>query len=305
MKKNSLLLAILLAMSLVLCGCSGSNAASDRTELGVWDYQEAPAEKSDGLQSTDAVEGKNGIYTNDSNKVIRTASLTIQSTQFDAAVDALNRLTQANGGYYEKAEVESGSYYDRYANRSAYYVVRIPRENFEAFRDGTGGIGHVYSLSENTQDVGESYYDTEARLQTLNTKRERLLVLLEKADEMKDIITLEDALAEVQYEIDQHTATLRKYDSLIGYSTFSIRLTEVTEITQEPGVKESFGSRFLASLNAGFAEFGEGLQDLALWLARNLLGILIFAAVIVVIVLIACRRVRRRKGRTHSGGDAN
>lgn len=295
MKKISLLLAIVLTLALLLSGCGGGNAASS----DAYYVPSASAEVNYGGLVKDSDEysyvSSEDIYSSDSNKIIRTANLTIQTTDFDAAVDVLNRLTNENGGYYETAEVQSGSYYNQTAKRSAYYVVRVPRENFIAFRDGTGGIGHVYSISESSQDVGETYYDTEARLATLTTKRDRLLVLLEKAEKMEDIITLEDALAEVQYEIDRHTATLRKYDSLIGYSTFYIRLNEVEQIVETPGVKESFGSKFMSNLKQGFVEFGEWLQDVAIWLAYNLIGVIIFAAVVVGVVLVVRRSVRRRR----------
>ena len=247
--------------------------------------------------STSSSSYESGIYNDENNKIIRTANLTIQTTEFDSSIEALNRLTEENSGYYENAEVDSGSYYNQKANRSAYYVVRVPKENFVAFRDGTGGIGHVYSIYESTQDVGETYYDTEARLETLTTKRDRLLALLEKAEEMEDIISLENALADVQYQIDQHTATLRKYDSLIGYSTFYIRINEVTKISEEPAVTETFGSKFVSSLKKGFAEFGEGVQDFAIWFARNLIGIIIFAAIVVAAVFIVRRQVRRRRAK--------
>lgn len=303
MKKISLLLAIILTMALILTAC-GSGSMSNEAYYDSAPGAEAPmasAEVSyDGLvkDSGDYSYGSTEeIYTNDNNKIIRTANLTIQSTDFDAAVEALNRLTSENGGYYETAEVQSGSYHNQYANRSAYYVVRVPKENFIAFRDGVGGIGHVYSISENSQDVGETYYDTEARLQTLTTKRDRLLALLEKAEKMEDIITLENELADVQYEIDKHTATLRKYDSLIGYSTFNIRLNEVEEIIEEPSVKETFGSKLASNLKKGFEEFGRGLQNFAIWFARNLIGIVVFAAVVVVVVIVVRRTVRRRRAK--------
>lgn len=303
MKRKSLLLAVLLCFAIVLSAC-GSTASMEMDAP----QQMAPAEKPavDGYYGgfDNAVKGESSdsvyesdIYTNDSNKIIRTANLTVQTTEFDTAVQALNKLTNDLGGYFETAEVESGSYYNQYANRSAYYVVRIPKENFIAFRDGTGTIGHVYSISENAQDVGEVYYDTEARLATLTTKRDRLLALLEKADVMEDIISLENALADVQYDIDRHTATLRKYDSLIGFSTFYIRLNEVTVIKDEPSVKQTFGSRFVASLKAGFRNFGEGIQDFAIWLARNLIGVVIFAAIVVVVVIVTRRGIRRRRER--------
>ena len=305
MKKKSFFLAVILCFTLLLSACG--QAASSEMRAPEANKMELPMENygvvADGALSESKSSYESDIYASDSNKIIRTANLTIQTTEFDAAVDALNRLTGENGGYFETAEVEGGGFYDKYARRSAYYVVRIPKENFIAFRDGTGAIGHVYSISENTQDVGETYYDTEARLATLTTKRERLLSLLEKAEVMEDIISLENALADVQYEIDRHTATLRKYDSLIGFSTFYIRLNEVVQITEEPGVKDSFGSRLVTSLKAGFADFGEGVQDFALWLARNLIGVIMFAAIVVVAVVVACRQVRRRRARKDQSGS--
>ena len=309
MKKISLILAILLTLAIILSGCGNSGSSANMKTESDMAIQDSPMEEPSagiyydgGVKDSASTESSTSsdIYANDNNKIIRRASLTIQTTEFDTAVEALNRLTQENGGYYETAEVESGGYYNQYASRSAYYVVRVPRENFVAFRDGTGGIGHVYNISESSQDVGEVYYDTEARLKTLETKRDRLLALLEKAEKMEDIISLENALADVQYEIDSHTSTLRKYDSLIGYSTFTIRLNEVVEITEEPGVKESFGSKFVSNLKRGFTEFGESLQDFAIWFARNLMGIIIFVIVVVVVVIVVRRIVRRRRTRRNT-----
>ena len=311
MKKISLLLASLLTLALVLTGCGGSKTANS------WASQDsiAPSAAPEYSQSdkgwvSGGMTGSGGmsnsgdlpyessdIYENPNTKVIRTAELSIQTTEFDKAVEALAALTRDMGGYYESARVDGGGLYDQYARRSGYYVVRIPQENFEAFRDSAGGIGHLYSITEDSQDVGEQYYDTEARLATLTTKRERLLALLEKADVMEDIISLENALADVQYQIDMHTSTLRRYDSLIGYSTFRISMNEVVQISTEPSVKESFGSRLAASFQRGLRDFGEGLQDFALWLARNLIGVVIFLVLVVVVIVVLRKGIKRRRSR--------
>lgn len=292
MKRKALILAVILALTIFLSACGGrvNMEAADKAPTA-----EFPMENSGLVGEPSSGKPDSDIYSNDSNKVIRTAKLTIQSTDFDAAVEALNQLTKEYGGWYETADVDGGSYYSKNAMRSGYYIVRVPKENFVAFRDGINGIGHVYSISENTQDVGAVYYDTEARLATLTTKRERLLALLEQATVMEDIISLENALAEVQYEIDAHTASLRKYDSLIGYSTFHINLDEVVELTDEPSIKESFGSRFAANLKEGFKNFGDGMESFAIWFARNLIGIVIFAAVVAAVILVIRRNIKRRR----------
>ena len=297
MKKGSLLIALFLVFALVLSACGGTADNMGSGAAPEWGDMNGFADSDSLKESPTYGEVGNDIYTNENNKIIRTASLTIQSTEFDAAIEALNKLAEQYGGYYESAEVSSGGYFDKYAARTAYFVVRIPKEHFTAFKNGTSGIGHIFSISESTEDVGETYYDTEARLQTLTVKRDRLLALLEEATKMEDILYLEDALAEVQYQIDSHTATLRKYDSLIDYSTFKIHLNEVREIVEEPGVKESFGSRLLLSLKTGFSNFLEGMQNFILWFARNLMGIIIFAAVVVAAVLLGRVYVKKRSAK--------
>lgn len=302
MKRISMTLAAFLMLIVTIAGCAGSgvdgkllSVTEEMSSASDYGYDKADSE-SPSLSYSDDISDVNGaLYENRDNKVIRTAEMTIQTTEFDQAVAALSQLTESRGGYYESAQVSSGSYRNQNANRWAYYVVRIPKEYFAQFRDGSGSIGYVCSVSEDAQNVGEVYYDTEARLETLTTKRDRLLALLEKAEAMEDIITLEDALADVQYEIDIHTSTLRKYDSLIDFSTFTIHLEEVTRIVEEPKAEDGFGAKLLASLREGLSDFARALQNFTLWAARNLLELLIFAAFAAVVLVVVLKKIRKRK----------
>ena len=300
MKKIPALLLSLLSLFL-LCACGASSTTNDvSAEMSKSDASTPVANGGGILAGSEEdqffIMSPESVLASDPDaKIIRTAELTIQTLDFDQSVTALAALTETYGGYYETAQVNSGSYYDQHARRSAYYVVRIPKENFTHFRDDVGTVGHLHNYTENAQNIGEEYYDTEARLETLTTKRERLLLLLDQADVMEDIISLEDALADVQYEIDLHTSTLRKYDSLIDYSTFTIDLDEVAKIEQEAGLQDSYGARLLANLKTGLSNFGDGLQDLSLWLARNLISLVILAAAVAAAVLIVLRRRKKRR----------
>lgn len=312
MKKITAFFLVIL-FSLALCAC-GSNSASYDSSSMVMDFADnsvadavapstAPSNKgSYGIEVEEQYSittADSAIYSDPNAKIIRTANLTIQTLEFDKAVTDLAALTEAQGGYYETANVDSGSYYNKSASRSAYYVVRIPKENFVAFRDAVSSVGHIFSFTEDARNVGEEYYDTEARLETLTTKRERLLALLDKAELMEDIISLETALADVQYEIDMHTSTLRKYDSLIDYSTFTINLNEVVKIEEEPGPQEGFGSKLLDNLKDGWSDFVDGLQAFVFWFARNITTLVILAVIIVVIVKVICVVRKKRRVKTN------
>ena len=94
-------------------------------------------------------------------------------------------------------------------------------------------LGYITESSESSEDVGERYYDAETRLKTQRTKQERLLALLEQADTMEDIISLENALGDVEYQIEQLSSTLNRYDALISYSTFTIYPVSYTHLHRQ------------------------------------------------------------------------
>ena len=202
-------------------------------------------------------------------------------------------------GYFENASVYGGGRRDAYANRRGEYVVRIPAERYSQFLSGTGDLGYVNSRTESSEDVGEQYFDIEARLKTQRTKQERLLSLLEKAETMEDIILLEGALSDVEYQIEMCSSDLNRYDSLIGFSTIRIYINEVGRITEEVGETASLGQRMSAGVRASFQALDQGVQDLLVWASYNLFFLIILAAAAAAGIIIGTRY--RKKLRNRSG----
>lgn len=185
MKKRKLL-PVLLVLCLVLsaCGSAGMSAASGNKNPGenfdAQAPQAAPSEMPvpmpdhDGMIAEEFSGNAAGGAYYDNTKIIRTADLSLQSTEFDAAVEALNALVSAQKGYFESSNFSNGGYYSD-GNRWGEFTVRVPKENFDAFLSAVGDVAHVVSRNTGVQDVGEAYYDAELHVQTLTTKHERLL----------------------------------------------------------------------------------------------------------------------------------
>ena len=233
-------------------------------------------------------------YQNAEVKLIRRASLNLETQEFDAAVSGLEKLTANMGGYVESSSVNQGSYGSTY--RSASYTIRVPSGKYSAFLNRVSGDKHCHLVDkdESTQDVGQEYFDTESRLKTLRTKLERLQALLKKADKMEDIIKLENAIGDTEYEIDQYTSTLKRYDSLVGYATFDITLEQVNAISDTDA--NPYGVRLRNAFVGGFLSFGRGMQSFSLWLAENLLVILLLVLIVLGIrYLLRRRRLRRQR----------
>ena len=118
--------------------------------------------------------------------------------------------------------------------------------------------------------------------------------LLDQAGKMEDIISLENALADCEYEIDSLTGSKRHYDDLVGFSTFSVTLDEVQTLTATPE-----GSGFGAQLTQAAKTGTRGLVDSVRAL---ILGIVMFWPVVLLLaagggaaVVIAKKRRKKRE----------
>lgn len=295
--KRILPLALLLAAALT--ACSGGNSAtmavapSAAAEYkGEMDRPEESAADMALSTTLRAAGAAAGIYADA--KLIQRADYEVQTTDYPAAETALEALVERCGGYFEYQETSGGGYYESAARRWGSFTIRVPKEQYDTFTGSVGGVGHVVSQSGSAEDVGQTYYDIELRLQTQRTKQERLLALLEKAATMEDIISLENALSETEYQIEQYTSDLKRYDSLIDFATIELRLTEVARISDEPGEVAPLGTRVASAFGEGLHSFGDGLGNLTVWLAYHAVGVAALLAVLAGAGLAVRRRLRKR-----------
>ena len=236
-------------------------------------------------------------------KIVYTADIQAETQDFDACTAALEDLVDGLGGYLEYASAGSGGD----GSRSASYTVRVPAKEFRGFLKTVGEISHVTSQSRNADNISERYYDTESRLETQKTKMERLQMLLSKAENMEDIIDLENAISETEYQIEQLTGSLRHYDSLVDFATIDVRLREVLRLTTVEEAPPTFGSRLGSAFTDGLHGFGDFLQDVAVYLAYNWTWMVLLALIILLVVKVSKRRQAQR-GETfrqarEAGGD--
>ena len=221
-------------------------------------------------------------------KIIRSASFTVKTTDYDADLQRIQDLTAEMGGrveyLYSNGDASSGE------TRITILTLRVPAQRLDEFLTGAQGIGSITGMTQQMEDVSDSYYDTQTRLKTQQEKLARLQAMMASAQDVSDLIEIESAIADAQYYIDRYTGTLKSYDSKVDYSTVRVTLRE-TRVTETKEV--SLGERIMTGIGDSFREFGWFLEDMVIFLASALpwliaLGIVAFAAVWIV-------RVRKNK----------
>lgn len=306
MKRRGLawLLALVTALALTGCGAAGSTemAAADNSSSAV--MEESVLAEPQAAYGTDGGTSGGASTGERTAKRIYTADLELETTAFDQAAEDLETLVETCGGYFQSSSVSGGSDY-----RYAYYTIRVPAEQYRTFLDQAGTLCHQLSIQEYTDDVTEAYYDVEGRLKTQQTKLSRLQELLERAETMEDIITIESAISETEYEIERLSGTVRHYDALVDYATVTLELSEVYRLSGTEDAPKSFGEKLSNAFTDGLAAVAEGLENFAIWLAYSWLGILIFAAVVFAAVKLIGRLRRGQKlpkiGRKKNKNTAN
>lgn len=299
----AMLLALVLVLSLTACGGSAApeeeyitqNSTADaKTEsamdMAPMEEPMAEAEESYGAENGAYEDSGSGVAGPEGRKWICTAELQLETTEFNDAVQGLADLTERYEGWFESSSMgERGS-----GHCWADYVVRIPVKHYMDFLNQAGALCHETWRSTNQEDITEAYYDTEGRLKTQQIKLERLQELLSRAELMEDIITIESAISETEWQIDNLSGTLRRYDSLVDYATITISVQEVYKLSDVEEVPDSFASRLGKAFSNGMGSFVDSLEDLAIAFAYSWMWWLLVVAVVVLVV----RRLRRRR----SGG---
>ena len=224
-----------------------------------------------------------------SRKLIRTASLTIRTAQYDADLEALTQLISSVGGYiestYQSGDLESGS------ARSNSMTLRIPSDKLDEFLNGLDSVGRVVDRSESSTDMTVQTTDTSLRI-SLGAKIERLNELLEKAETVEDLISIESAIADTQYSIDSYETRQRTIDRQVDMSEVDIYLREDSpvEVTSEM----SLGERISRAFQNSVEDFGQFLRNMLVFIVMALpaLGLM---AIVTAAVLLICRAKKKGK----------
>lgn len=274
---------------------STNGAKPESYEYGLADEAEtyySSNTKTSGGENADYYENEN---TESSRKLIKRVSLTLETLEFDQSVGMIEEYVRRFNGYIESSNIHNNDYYTtyynrNYSNRSASYVIRVPNNLIDQFVSSAGNIGNIISNSTSTEDITLGYLDVESRAKALKIQQERLLALLEEAKSVEEIISLEDRISQVTYELESRESTLRNYDNLVSYSTISIVLNEVQRIS-EP-VPETVGERISSGFRETMYDITEGLKDFVVWFVVNLPYIIIFLLVLALATVIVIAIVK-------------
>lgn len=300
MKKKAL--ALLLTLLLVfLCAC-GSSASQSSYYAGSANTEAyAPAEAPAAVSADKSAVGDNGGSGSDApaadpiaDKIIYSAQANVETRDFDASLKAVDALIARVGGFLESSSITGSDYQSGRDYRSADYVIRIPADAFSGAMDSLSDLGNVTYRNTQADNITTQYYDTQSRLDAYQVEYDRLMDMLAKAETVEDMLSIEDRLSDVRYNIESLTTTMKSWDSQVNYSTLSLSLTEVKDYTNAQGAGLTYWQEVGQALQNTLEGVGRFFKGLLRFLIAALPVLLILAAVAAVVLLLIRRRRARR-----------
>lgn len=204
-------------------------------------------------------------------KIIRNAWLNLKTERFDETVAALCDQIEQAGGTVESRDI-SGT---KDTSRSASLTLRVPSDMLDDVLSGADAWGEVTREQTSAVDMTDTYTDNASRLESARAKKKQLDALYEKAESMEDIITLTNALFDVQEEIESLEGQNRRIDDQASFATLYVSISEKSSAVS---AKQPFFARLGKQLADGWESFGEFVSDAVLGLTYALPWLAVAAA---------------------------
>ncbi|MFE9045069.1 DUF4349 domain-containing protein [Streptomyces sp. NPDC007818] len=277
--------ALLLAASLALtAGCAGG--ASDAT--GAKAAAPAAGEAADEAARQEGTTGGSGgsagakgdakgeaAKAPAAQHVIRTASLSVEVERVAETADRVRAVAASAGGRVESETTERVE--DRYDHSTM--VLRVPQERYDHVLSELAGTGTLLARKAEAQDVTDQVVDVESRIATQRASVARVRALMDRAERLADVVTLEGELSRRQADLEALLAQQASLKDRTSLATITLSLTEKErpvvgdERTDDsrPGLGESLSGGW-GALTAVVAWVLVVLAALAPWLAVALGG---------------------------------
>lgn len=213
MKKRILAFLILVVLLFALTACGTENAAED-----YYPYHDGAVsyDKNDSSYASEDTPTNNVVVVDTTNKIVYTASYSMNVNDIQKTKNTITTKVIELEGYISNSSE---------SERSATIVYKVPTNKLNGFLDYIDSLEGVGDKSITTEDITNTYSQTEGRIETLEaSKLAYEKILREENLTYNDIILINKELTEINSELAYYRNLKDNYDNRLSYSKVTIRL---------------------------------------------------------------------------------
>jgi hypothetical protein len=230
--------ALVLVASFGVAGCAADDSGSDRGKAGpapaeergvagpAYDQKPAPPPSSGASGRTAAPPDGTRVSVAPSH-VIRTAALSVRVEDPVRGLATARSAAEAAGGHVADESVERESVEGKGEGRmSARIVLRVPQDRFGGVLAELEKGGKLLSRKVDAKDVTDQVVDVQSRIATQRASVARVRELMDRAERLSDVVTLEGELSKRQAELESLLAQQSALKDRTALSTITLELFE-------------------------------------------------------------------------------
>ncbi|MEI0567918.1 DUF4349 domain-containing protein [Brachyspira pulli] len=222
---------IIMLSTLLLLSCGGKSGSSNNINFTT---QSAVPPPSPMMIEENEVVTDSVNYTSESNverKLIVTVDIRINSKDVEKSYKSIENKVKEYNGYFDNVESSKNRYY---------LTIRIPKDNLNNFISFIEESEKIENKNINTQDVTDTYYDTDNRIKNREVLLEKLRNYLKEAKNIDEILKIEDRINTVTYEIERMKGNLQNLQSSIDYSRVTVNIQNQEAIKSNTNIYNKY-----------------------------------------------------------------
>ena len=223
-----------------------------------------------------------------------------------ATYNNVANIVNSLGGYeFNKSESQRGGY--------VYYnlTIKLPPERLDEFERqlrSSAGENAISYYNIYSEDITSAYYDVAARLDSMRASMAQYLSLIERAENVTEMLEIRREITILQAEIDSLQGQINVWNLLIGYATIDLIIErEADPISQTRNAQWTFNtpSEIINSMGNGFIATGNAVYLFIIGFFVVLVSLLpaLIPAAIIVFFILWLRRNRKKRKQAISAAD--
>jgi hypothetical protein len=149
--------------------------------------------------------------------IIREASADLVVEDLGKATTTIESRVAEIGGHVTSSNLNADG---------ARLLLRVPSTKLDEFLDVVAKLGEEENRSVTGRDVTDEYSDIEAEIGNLVSLRDRLRALLDRADEVDEVLRVERELTRVQTQLDSLTGRRERMANDVQLSAVTLSLSK-------------------------------------------------------------------------------
>ncbi len=297
--------ALFITLLLSACGSQAGLFENVGNDLSGGGDGAIPQASGPGAEQPAEGEGGGGPAAPDGNaapieqRIIKTGEVGLEVDNVAVVLARVRALAVELGGYVGASQAGT-------MDQSATVTLRVPAARFDELLARLHELTDVEVVAESTreQDVTREIIDLEARIRNLQASETSYRVLLDRAEQIEDILTVQSRLDQVRGSIEQLEGQLQAVEGQADLSTLTVTIiprdepVEAVQQDWDPGAQAKQAAATLVGL-------GQGVFDALIWILIVVLPIVVVLGLIMAVAIRVLPEMRRRlpAPQPASGGD--